>query len=140
MIDIRPIDLKIDNFDFVQGSILAIPFADNSIYSLSSLCVIEHIGLGRYGDSIDAFGSEKAAKEIQRILAKGGNFYCSLPVDKECNIYFNAHRAFSRNYVLELFSDLILVEEKYHYGRAMYDSYDAQKGFGTGLFHFIKGA
>ncbi|CAD6876385.1 DUF268 domain-containing protein [Methylomonas fluvii] len=138
MIDIRPIDLKLDNFDFVQGSILSIPFADNSIISLSSLCVIEHIGLGRYGDPIDAFGSEKAAREIQRVLARGGDFYCSLPVDKECNIYFNAHRAFSRSYVFELFSDLILLEEKYHYGRVMYDNYDAQKGFGTGLFHFMK--
>jgi ubiquinone/menaquinone biosynthesis C-methylase UbiE len=139
MIDIRPIDLKLDGLHFIEGSILAIPFEDNSIQSLSSLCVIEHIGLGRYGDQVDAFGSEKAAQEIQRVLAKGGNFYCSLPVDSECKIYFNAHRAFTRAYVLELFSGLSLVEEKYHYGRAVYDFYDAKKGFGTGLFYFTKG-
>lgn len=139
MIDIRPIDLKLDGLHFVEGSILAIPLEDNSIDSLSSLCVIEHIGLGRYGDPIDAFGSEKAANEIQRVLAKGCHFYCSLPVDAECNIYFNAHRAFTRDYVLELFSQLILLEEKYHYGRAMYDQYDPTKGFGTGLFYFTKG-
>ncbi len=138
MIDIRPIDLNIPGLHFVEGSILEIPFEDNSISSLSSLCVIEHIGLGRYGDPIDTFGSEKAAKELQRVLAPEGNLYLSVPVDSECRVYFNAHRAFTRKYILELFPQLALIEEKYHYGRELYSHYDADKGFGTGLFHFRK--
>lgn len=138
MIDIRPIDLKIPGLHFVEGSILDIPYDDNSISSLSSLCVIEHIGLGRYGDPIDTFGSEKAAKELQRVLAPGGNLYLSVPVDKENRVYFNAHRAFTREYVLELFSQLALIEEKYHYGRELCDHYDPNRGFGTGMFHFRK--
>lgn len=48
MIDIRPLELKLDNLFFLKGSILALPFADNSIESLSSLCVVEHVGLGRF--------------------------------------------------------------------------------------------
>ena len=139
MIDIRPIDLKLLGLHFVEGSILDIPFDDNCISSLSSLCVIEHIGLGRYGDPIDAFGSEKAAKELQRVLAPGGNLYLSIPVDSESRVYFNAHRAFTRESVLELFSQLELIEEKYHYGRELSDKYNSDKGFGTGLFHFRKG-
>lgn len=138
MIDIRPIDLKIPGLCFVKGSILEIPFSDNSLNSLSSLCVIEHIGLGRYGDPIDAFGSEKAAEELQRVLAPGGNLYVSMPVDSECRVYFNAHRAFTRKRILELFSQLMLVEEKYHYDRELCEQYDPGKGFGTGLFHFQK--
>jgi len=59
MIDIRPIDVSLVNLFFVKGSILNLPFKDDSIESLSSLCVVEHIGLGRYGDSIDSRGSEK---------------------------------------------------------------------------------
>jgi len=39
---------------------------------------------------------------------------------------------------LELFSDLKLIEEKYIYGKEVYDKYDKEKGFGTGLFHFKK--
>lgn len=138
MVDIRPIELELENLSFKKGSILDLPFDDNSINSLSSLCVVEHIGLGRYGDPIDAFGSEKAAKELQRVLAPGGNLYLSVPVDSECKVYFNAHRAFTREYVLELFSQLVLIEEKYHYGRELYDQYDPDKGFGTGFFHFRK--
>jgi len=138
MIDIRPIDLKLQGLDFQKGSILKIPFPDKSIKSLSSLCVIEHIGLGRYGDPIDAFGSEKAVEEIQRVLAESANLYISLPVDCECRVYFNAHRAFTREFVMQLFGGLELLEEKYHYGRELFDNYKPEKGFGTGLFHFRK--
>ena len=138
MIDIRPIDLDLPNLFFRRGSILALPFDDDSIESLSSLCVVEHIGLGRFGDPIDPYGSEKAAKELKRVLNPGGNLYFSVPVDDACRVYFNAHRAFTRDYVISLFASLELVDEKYHYGRAMFDAYDSAKGFGTGLYHFRK--
>jgi len=138
MIDIRPIELELDNLYFKSGSILDLPFEDNSVESLSSLCVVEHIGLGRYGDSIDPWGSEKAIKELKRVLKLGGNLLFSVPVDEECRIYFNAHRAFTREYVLELFQDMKLIEERYIYGTNVYNSYDKAKGFGTGLFYFTK--
>jgi len=138
MIDIRPIELELQNLYFKSGSILNLPFEDNSIESLSSLCVVEHIGLGRYGDPIDPWGSEKAIQELTRVLKPGGNLYFSVPVDQECRVYFNAHRAFTRDYVLELFQEMKLSEEKYIYGRTVQDKFDAAKGFGTGLYHFTK--
>lgn len=136
MVDIRPLTLTLPNLSFVKGDLLNLPFADRSIASLSSICVIEHIGLGRYGDALDAFGSEKAAKELVRVLAPQGNLFISVPVDAENKIYFNAHRAFTRAYLLSLFAELELVEEKYIYGDRMEDAYDPAKGFGTGLYHF----
>lgn len=136
MIDIRPIEIALPGLSFIEGSITKLPFSDKSIPSLSSICVIEHIGLGRYGDLLDQFGTEKAAKELMRVLAKGGSLYISIPIDKENKIYFNAHRAFTRDYVIKLFSSLTLDEEKYIYGKEVYTSYDASKGFGTGLYHF----
>jgi len=138
MIDIRPIELELENLFFQEGSILALPFEDNSIESLSSLCVVEHIGLGRYGDLIDSFGSEKAIMELKRVLAVGGIILFSVPVDSENKIYFNAHRAFTREYLLELFCGFKILDEQYHYGTKMYNSYDATKGFGTGLYMLEK--
>lgn len=138
MIDIRPISLELDNLSFVEGSILSLPLNDNSIASLSSLCVIEHIGLGRYGDTIDPFGSEKAINEIKRVLMPGGVIIMSVPVDSKNKVYFNAHRAFTRDYILELFTGFSLIEEKYHYGNNLYESYDPNKGFGTGLYMLKK--
>ena len=135
-VDIRPVEIALPRFDFVAGSVLDLPFKDRSVPSLSSLCVIEHIGLSRYGDPMDAAGSEKAAAELCRVLAPGGDLYVSVPVDSECRIYFNAHRAFTREYLLSLFSPLTLDDERYIYGRAFAQSYAPDRGFGTGLYHF----
>lgn len=139
-VDIRPIPVNLPGLEMVEGSILALPFADQSLLSLSSICVIEHIGLGRYGDPIDAFGSEKAAAELQRVLAPGGQLYISVPVDAVNRIYFNGHRAFTPNTVRELFGELEVVEERYIYGYERVDHYQPERGFGTGLFHFRRGA
>jgi SAM-dependent methyltransferase len=138
MIDIRPIELCLPNLSFIEGSILKLPFADNTIESLSSLCVVEHIGLGRYGDPLDPWGSENAVNELKRVLKPGGDLFFSVPVDRECLVYFNAHRAFTRDYILGLFDDLQLIEEKYIYGKVVRNDYDKASGFGTGLFHFRK--
>ena len=58
MIDILSLPLALPNLNFIKRSILNLPFDDNSIGSISSLCVVERIGLGRYGDRVDNFGSE----------------------------------------------------------------------------------
>lgn len=135
-VDIRRIDVEAPNLQFRVGSVLQLPFPDRSVASLSSLCVIEHIGLGRYGDPLDALGSEKAATELARVLSSGGDLYVSVPVDDESRIYFNAHRAFTREHVLSLFGELRLMEERYIYGRELTLEYRPAGGFGTGLFHF----
>ncbi len=138
MVDIRPVNVQLRNFNFKTGSILALPFENDSIESLSSLCVVEHIGLGRYGDELDPWGSEKAIAELKRVLKKGGNLLVSVPVDSNSRVYFNAHRAFTRGHVLSLFKEMKLAEERYIYGSALHECYDPKKGFGTGLFHFVK--
>ncbi|MDH4164295.1 MAG: DUF268 domain-containing protein [Nitrospirota bacterium] len=138
MVDIRPIDITVENLSFLEGSILNLPFQDGTIDSLSSLCVLEHVGLGRYGDPLDPRGSEKAALELQRVLGPGGNLYLSVPVDSDSRIYFNAHRTFTREHLLSLFPDMTLRNEAYIYGRNLYPTYDASRGFGTGLFHLTK--
>ena len=138
MIDIRPIELQLPNLHFKEGSILELPLENNAIDCISSLCVIEHIGLGRYGDPLDAYGSEKAIKELKRVLKEGGILLFSVPVDDANKIYFNAHRAFTRDYILDLFKGFSILDEKYHYGMKLYDFYDPSKGFGTGLYMMKK--
>lgn len=138
MIDIRPFEVTLPELSFVKGNILELPFKDDSVSSLSSICVIEHIGLGRYGDQLDQFGSEKAAKELTRVLAHGGSLYVSIPIDNKNKTYFNAHRAFTRDYIIKLFSSLSLAEEKYIYGQNLSDTCASSKNFGTGLFWFKK--
>ena len=109
-VDIRPLEVSnLDNFENVRGSILEMPYESNTLKSVSCLHVAEHIGLGRYGDNLDPFGTMKAARELSRCLAKGGHLYFSLPVGKP-RLCFNAHRIHSPKQILDYFNDLKLME------------------------------
>ncbi len=93
-VDSRPLQPRLAGLTSVAGDITRLPFADNSVISVSSLHVIEHIGLGRYGDPIEPAGAIMALRELQRVLADGGSLYLSTPVGRE-RVCFNAHRVFA---------------------------------------------
>lgn len=108
-IDIRTLKVNLKNFESKKGSILSMPFKNNSVTSLSCLHVAEHIGLGRYGDKLDPEGTKKACKELSRILAINGNLYLSVPVGKQ-KTYFNAHRVYRPRTIIEYLEGLHLIE------------------------------
>ena len=93
-VDFRPLQARLPNLDSIAADITRLPFADASVQSLSSLHVVEHIGLGRYGDRLDPDGWRNALGELARVLAPGGRLYLSTPVGRE-RVCFNAHRVFS---------------------------------------------
>ena len=61
-LDYRPLMVRQSGLTCVAADISRLPFADQSVSSLSCLHVVEHIGLGRYGDRLDADGARKAVK------------------------------------------------------------------------------
>ena len=63
--------------------------------------MIEHVGLGRYGDPIDLFGHLKALDSLAAILKPDGLLYLSAPFGEE-RIEFNAHRVFSLATLVEM--------------------------------------
>ncbi len=90
-IDVRPFTGLLANLESRAGTVLALPFSDQEVDSLSCLHVVEHIGLGRYGDPIDPLGTRKAVAELGRVVSPGGRLYLSLPVGRP-RVVFNAHR------------------------------------------------
>lgn len=141
-IDVRPLLVKLNNFNSQLASILALPFANNSISSISCLHVAEHIGLGRYGDPLDPQGTKKAARELARVLTPGGNLYFSLPVGKPC-VCFNAHRIHSTQQILDYFYDLELlqfagVDDGGNIKEVISPNDLAEANHACGLFHFTK--
>jgi hypothetical protein len=71
--------------------------------------VVEHIGLGRYGDPLDSNGDLKAISELKRVLAVGGTLLFVVPVGQP-KIMFNAHRIYSYEQIVSYFSELELTE------------------------------
>ena len=108
--DYRPADLKLSNLESKHADLTHLPFDDNSVTSLSCMHVVEHIGLGRYGDTIDSEGDLKAAKELSRVLARGGKLLFVVPIGAKSRIEYNAHRIYSYKTALSLFPDLKLEE------------------------------
>ena len=137
MVDIRPLSLPLQSLKFRKGSILDLPFEDASLCSVSSLCVVEHIGLGRYGDPLDCFGSEKSITELERVLSPGGSLYLSVPIEKNGKVYFNAHRSFSIDYLESLLTGFDFIEERYICGKAFLR--EPSDSFCIGLFHLRRG-
>lgn len=81
-----------------------------TLQSISCMHVLEHIGLGRYGDALDASGDRKAAAELARVLAPGGQLLMVVPMEDPPRVCFNAHRLYSYSQVTDLFGDLSLLE------------------------------
>jgi len=100
VVDIRPLDADVAGLHFVQGDMCRLDgFETGSVDSLSCLHAIEHVGLGRYGDSIDPDGWRVALCELARVLAPGGRLYLGTPIGRE-RVCFNSERVFSPKTIL----------------------------------------
>ena len=108
--DYRPPELLLDNLHVSSADLVNLPFEDGSISSLSCMHVLEHVGLGRYGDSLDPDGDLKAIAELKRVLSLNGNLLIVVPIGGLPKIMFNAHRIYSYEQVVSYFSELELME------------------------------
>jgi hypothetical protein len=142
-VDLRPLSACVDRLDVRRGSVLEMPFTDSSVPSLSCLHVIEHVGLGRYGDPVNPAGYKLAAIELTRVLAVGGSLLLGAPVGKE-RLCFDAHRIFDPETLVAVFSGLDLQEFSLidDQGRTITVNASFREAqlckYGCGLFRFVK--
>ncbi|MDE1941263.1 MAG: DUF268 domain-containing protein [Patescibacteria group bacterium] len=143
--DYRPADLKLSNLTSNEADLTKLPFKESSLPSLSCMHVVEHVGLGRYGEPLDPAGDIKAMRELERVLAPKGSLLFVVPVGKP-KIVFNAHRIYSYGQIVSQFRNLKLQEfslipdnalERGMITNASKEQSDAQS-YGCGCFHFIK--
>ena len=143
--DYRPPDIKIDNVTAGAADLLALPFADSSIASLSCMHVVEHVGLGRYGDAIDPSGDHRAMAELGRVTAPGGQLLFVTPVGRP-RIEFNAHRIYAYQAIIDQFpafelAEFALIPDGRNGGgliRHADPKLVAEQKYGCGCFHFRK--
>lgn len=105
--DYRPAAISLSNLQCGAADLCNLFMADASIASLSCMHTIEHIGLGRYGDPLDASGDCRALAELQRVLAPAGNLLIVVPVGKP-RIQFNAHRIYDPTMIEQMLPELSL--------------------------------
>ena len=107
--DCNPIVLPLPELGTGFADLKELPFSDNSISSLSCMHVVEHVGLGRYGEPLDPEGDLKAISELKRVLAPLGSLLFVVPIGKPF-VIFNLHRIYSYDQIMSYFSELKLME------------------------------
>lgn len=149
--DIRHIDAEVPNITFRQRDITKPdPAYDGYTDSLSCLHVVEHFGLGRYGDDVDYWGHLRGWENLARMVRPGGVFYFSVPIAEHRRIDFDAHRALDVPYILnEMVRDefdvagFSYVDDRgaFHHDVDV-DSDDARRTYGLrygcGIFELVK--
>jgi len=141
-LEFRSPSLRIESCSRISGDILNLPFADNSIMSLSCLHVIEHIGLGRYGDPVNCNGPWRAFSEIGRAMARKGRLFISVPIGKPA-VYFNGCYVFNPRDVMEMFSGFEVCEFSFVDDNGGFNEKGNMKDaeemeYALGLFYFQK--
>jgi SAM-dependent methyltransferase len=148
--DIRPLSTTAANISFRQVNLFDLgDDFDGYTDSLSCLHVLEHFGLGRYGDPIDPGGHIKGWRALERMVRPGGRLYFATPIGIRQRIEFDAHRVFSIPFLLELMTPCFRIdrfstvddEGNLHVGQDP-ESPAAREGFayrfGCGIFELTK--
>jgi|LSQX01.1.fsa_nt_gb hypothetical protein len=103
VLDIRPQPARIPNVIFRQHDLMG-PVGEYEACcdSLSCLHVLEHMGLGRYGDPVDPNGYMLAFQSLARMVKPKGVLYLSVPVGNPQRVEFNGHRVFAIQTILDM--------------------------------------
>jgi SAM-dependent methyltransferase len=110
--DLRPAQLFIEGLECLKADLMGLEIESESLDSVSCMHVVEHVGLGRYGDTPDALGDLKAISELKRIVRPGGRLYMVAPSGMPA-VVFNAHRIYPVEAFVGYFADQFDLEELY---------------------------
>lgn len=145
--EFRPPNLALDRLESEVADLTNLTFEDNTLDSVSTMHVVEHLGLGRYGDPISPDADLAAMSELQRVLAPGGDLYFVVPVGKP-RLAFNGCRVYGYEQIIDAFAGLelqefALVEDDERGGPLLRDADPGlvtKQAYACGCFHLSKPA
>jgi SAM-dependent methyltransferase len=118
-LDVRPRVSSLSNESIVTSDAKRLDIPSDSFDMVTSLCTLEHFGLGRYGDEFDFTADKKAFSEMIRVLKPGGTLMFSTTITRsKPSIAFNAHRIYDYAIIRSFCEPLECVEEGF-YSNAM---------------------
>jgi SAM-dependent methyltransferase len=140
--DYRPAGIQLPNLTCGAADLCHLSFPDRSLESISCMHTIEHIGLGRYGDPLDAMGDRQALTELQRVVAPSGSLLIVVPIGQP-RVQYNAHRIYDPLMIEEYLPELslqqwALLKDDSSSGLELNPSRELalQQRYGCGCFHF----
>jgi SAM-dependent methyltransferase len=78
---------------YVQGDCCNTGLPSGSADVVSLISTLEHVGLGRYGDSLDVLGDIRCMQEAWRVLRRGGHLVLTIPYGFP-TVVSNLHRIY----------------------------------------------
>jgi SAM-dependent methyltransferase len=112
-IDIRKRIQCLKNETVFTTDAKALPCQSDSFDAVLSMETLSHIGLGRYGDSLDLDADLKAFQEMRRVLKPGGLLmFTSAITGGLPSLAFNARRNYSYEMIRDFCKGLEFQEEK----------------------------
>ena len=104
-VDDPPMRADVSALESPGVNILQLLFADAAIGWPADLLVAERVGLGCHGDPADRDGTQKAVRELARVLVPGGDLGLASPIGQS-RVCFNSHHSHAAQTVWEHFSNL----------------------------------
>jgi ubiquinone/menaquinone biosynthesis C-methylase UbiE len=113
-IDIREYEYAelLSNVRCIVGDIRKTNFDAGFFDVVTVVSTIEHIGLGRYADSVDVNGDKLAMKEIRRVLSTDGFSLITLPFGKRMT--YASHRVYDKESLKALLKGFTVEREDYY--------------------------
>lgn len=114
-LDVNPYPFKHPCLQAVRGNARCCPFAAGSFGMVLAISVVEHIGIGHYGDFKADAGDRTAIQEIARVLRPGGLSLITVPFGQAMADDFQ--RVYDQSCLRDLLSPLSVVRIEYAWSR-----------------------
>lgn len=119
----------------VRGDITQTNFPDSFFDSIILISVIEHIGLGYYGDPLHGKGDFLAMNEIHRILKNDGILLITTLIGSKHQVK-ELERIYGQEELAELLKGWKICREKYYIFQGKWIEVDKQTAFQESKQHF----
>ena len=114
-LDFLPYPYRHPNLQAVRGDATRTPFHATSFDAVLAVSVIEHIGIGHYGDPSAEGADREAVREIARILKPEGRSVITLPFGR--SLIDDSKRVYDAPHLQRLLAPLRLLHIEYAWSR-----------------------
>lgn len=114
-LDYLPYPYRHPNLRAVRGDAMRCPFAAKSFDAILAVSVIEHVGIGHYGDPARDIGDRETVQEIARLLKPGGRAILTVPFGRAATD--PSKRVYDPARLAGLLAPLLVTRREYAWGR-----------------------